>query len=225
MSHPPLHSAAFGRAAIGLVAVLALAGCGAGQITQTSTQLAGVDGVAGTVGQIGVRDAAIVFDPSDTAAIHRVGGEAPLQLSIVNFGSTADTLVSASSPVAASVTISGNPTVSGGRSLIVDGGGAGAPTATAAAAATPTGAPASTSVIRSGAAAAASVVPPTTAAIPTADAQGDTTASIVLTGLTQDIRAGLTYPVVFTFQRAGAVTVQMPVADPTTPRTDSPGPA
>lgn len=203
MSKSPLTFAASSRVVLGMVTAIMLGGCGAGQITQTSTQVSAVDGAAGTVGQIAVRDAAIVFGPSDTAAIHPAGGDAALQLSIVNFGATTDKLVGVSSPVARSVAIDGNPTISEGRSLIVDGGGANAapaPTVTAAPAGGPT----------------------TPAAIPTPDAQGDTSAQMVLTGLTQDIRSGLTYPVIFTFERAGVVTVQVPVADPTTPRTDSP---
>lgn len=207
MSKSPLTFAASSRVALGVVTAIMVGGCGAGQITQTSTQVAAVDGAAATVGQIAVRDAAIVFGPSDTAAIHPAGGDAALQLSIVNFGATTDKLVGASSPVARTVTIDGNPTISEGRSLIVDGGGANAsaaPTTTA----TPAGGPT----------APVAVAP----AIPTPDAQGDTSAQMVLTGLTQDIRSGLTYPVIFTFERAGVVTVQVPVANPTTPRTDPP---
>lgn len=205
MSKSPLTFAASSRVVLGVVTAIMVGGCGAGQITQTSTQVAAVDGAAGTVGQIAVRDAAIVFGPSNTAAIHPAGGDAALQLSIVNFGATTDKLVGASSPVARTVTIDGNPTISEGRSLIVDGGGANAaaaPTVTAA----PAGGPAT----------------PVADAIPTPDAQGDTSAQMVLTGLTQDIRSGLTYPVIFTFERAGVVTVQVPVANPTTPRTNPP---
>ncbi len=45
-------------------------------------------------------------------------------------------------------------------------------------------------------------------------APGTTTAQVVLTGLKQDLKVGPTYPVVLTFQRAGDVTVQVPVANP-----------
>lgn len=221
VSQSPLNLAVSTRIAGGLVAAVVLAGCGAGQITQTSTQVSAVDGASGTIGQIAVRDASIVFDPSDTAAIHRVGGDAPLQLSIINFGATADKLMSASSPVAASVTIGGNPTISNGHALIVEGG-----SGTAAAGASPTVAPVDGSTPTSGKATNAASAAPSAAitAVPTPDAQGDTAAQIVLTGLKEDIRSGLSYPVVFTFERAGAVTVQVPVASPTAPRTDAPAP-
>jgi copper(I)-binding protein len=45
-------------------------------------------------------------------------------------------------------------------------------------------------------------------------APGTTTAQVVLTGLKEDLKVGPTYPVVFTFQRAGDVTIQVPVANP-----------
>src|SRR5947199_1338771 len=62
-----------------VVGALALAGCGAGQITQTSTQLSGVGGASANVGQIAVREAAFPF-PGDgkTAVIYPLGGAAPL---------------------------------------------------------------------------------------------------------------------------------------------------
>lgn len=43
-------------------------------------------------------------------------------------------------------------------------------------------------------------------------------AQISLVGLRQDLRAGLTYPVVLTFARAGQVTLELPIANPATPR-------
>lgn len=46
-----------------------------------------------------------------------------------------------------------------------------------------------------------------------------------ITGLREDIRSGLSYPLVLTFQQAGAVTVQLPVAPPKEPRHDEPAEA
>jgi copper(I)-binding protein len=40
----------------------------------------------------------------------------------------------------------------------------------------------------------------------------------VLTGLREDITAGPTYPVTFTFERAGQIQVPVPVQNPTGPR-------
>lgn len=192
-----------GVAAIGVViGALALAGCGAGQITQTSTQVSAVSGAQATVGSIAVRDAQFEYAATENASVYPSGGNAPLRMTIVNTGATEDRLVSASSPVARSVTISGNTTIAGGRTLLVAGQPAAAPPV-------PTG----------GAARPGSDAPaPTTAAAPDAESAG---ANVVLMGVDQEIRPGLTYPVTLTFQKAGAVTVQMPVGNPTTPRTES----
>lgn len=60
-------------ALIGLTgaAALSLTACSAGQITQTSDQVAAVDGAAGdsATANVGVRDVAIVVDGTDTAAV------------------------------------------------------------------------------------------------------------------------------------------------------------
>jgi hypothetical protein len=44
------------------------------------------------------------------------------------------------------------------------------------------------------------------------------TAQIVLSGLNQDVHAGLTYPVVLNFEHAGQITVDVPVGFPEQPR-------
>jgi copper(I)-binding protein len=41
-------------------------------------------------------------------------------------------------------------------------------------------------------------------------------ADLALTGLTEPLSAGLTYPVTFTFERAGSLTVQVPIENPET---------
>ncbi|WP_169747945.1 copper chaperone PCu(A)C [Pseudonocardia acaciae] len=46
-------------------------------------------------------------------------------------------------------------------------------------------------------------------------ALADRTISIRLAGLTQDIQPGLKYPVTFTFERGGPVTIELPVGYPT----------
>ena len=49
------------------------------------------------------------------------------------------------------------------------------------------------------------------ASIPTPDT---TEIEITLEGLTTPLRAGLTYPVTFAFERAGALTLEIPIAYP-----------
>ncbi len=172
-----------GVAAIGVViGALALAGCGAGQITQTDTQVSAVNGAQATVGAMAIRDARFEYTATASASVYPTGGNAPLKMTVVNSAGTDDKLVAATSPVARSVRVTGTTVIPSGRVLLVDG-------ATAAAAA------------------------------PTSDAAP--AAQIVLVGVTQEIRPGLTYPVTLTFQKAGAVTVQVPVGNPTTPRTES----
>jgi copper(I)-binding protein len=224
--------------AVGAVAgALALAGCGAGQITQTSTQISGVDGASANIGQIGVRAAEFPFaGDGKSAVVYASGGTAPLSMTVANFGATPDKLTRASSPVASSVNITGDGTISAGKLLLVEGEPApSAPSAApsearprASAGASPTP---SASVAPAAPTAAAvpttagSTVEPAPAAGSTASAGaaapstsvspvGTTSAQVVLTGLKEDLKAGLTYPVVLTFQRAGDVTVQVPIGNP-----------
>jgi copper(I)-binding protein len=231
-------------AAVGAVIAgsLALAGCGAGQITQTSSQVSNVDGGSGTIGQIAVRDATIPFGSGASAAVYPQGGSAPLQMTIANFGGADDKLVSASSPAADSVQITGNATIAAGRALIVSGGpstrqGAGAASGTPASGTPASNTPASGAPATGSASASATparpgpttgavpapIVPTASVTVPPPDAQGSTKASIVLNGLTKDIQAGLTYPVQLTFAKAGTVTVEVPVANPNSPLTTAAG--
>ena len=76
-----------------VVGALALAGCGAGQITQTSSQVSGVGGASANVGQIAIREAAFAFTGNGkTAVIYPPGGTAPLTMTVVNFGAQDDKL-------------------------------------------------------------------------------------------------------------------------------------
>lgn len=240
MSRPEIRTArtrpvrgafAVGAAVIGAVAI---AGCGAGQITQTDTQVSAVNGASATAGAIAVRNATFEYDASARGAdIYPVGGSAPLQMSIVNVGAETDRLLSASSPVAASVQISGPTDVPGGQVLDVEGvplvaaplapTGAAVPTAPGEA----PGAPATPSVAATpapGAAptpaaptpAAPTTAAPTTAAPAGAAASDGTT--VVLTGLSEGLQVGPTYPLVLKFERAGELRVDVPVSNSDLPR-------
>jgi len=223
------------------IAAMALAGCGAGQVTQTSTQVPAVVGANGNVGAVAVRDAHIEFaEQPQGAAIYPRGGAAPLSMSIINSGGEPDRLVSASSPVADSVQISGNADIPAGRLLIVEGGGAEAPVAAPTAAAGPTpAAPAAPAGPTTAVAPSADPdsgdeiggsglegQPPLSSPVPTAPLDGQAEApergaQVVLTGLKENIQAGLSYPLVLNFERAGQVTVQVPVGYPSEPREDA----
>ena len=256
-------------AASALVGALALAGCGAGQITQTSSQASGVGGASANVGQIAIREAAFAFaGDGKTAAIYQEGSEAPLSMTVVNFGGQVDKLTTVSSPAAESARITGDATIASGRVLLVEGlpagEPAGAPGAAAPGATTGPGASAQATA-GPGASAQATPAPGTSAqATPAPGAEatpgpteqagsapeaganpgsrpapatagpeaaataaagaaapssgvvapGTTRAQVVLTGLKSDLQVGPTYPVVLTFERAGSVTLQVPVANP-----------
>lgn len=223
-----------------VLGALALAGCGAGQITQTSSQLPAVAGANAGVGAIVVRDAYIEFgEQVQGANIYPRGGAAPLKMSIVNTGIQPDRLVSASSPAAASVAITGDAEVPPGRVLLIEG--APAPAAAPSAPARPgpsSPPPAPVSGVPSppgnqiggsgqedsrAAAPAPTVEPGPAPRAGTGGAEaGGSEGQVVLTGLTDNVRAGLTYPVVLNFEKAGQVTLTVPVGFPSEPREDEP---
>ncbi|RRO17369.1 copper chaperone PCu(A)C [Saccharopolyspora rhizosphaerae] len=91
-------------AALGLGAVVALAGCSAGQVTETDTQVAAVNGGSGDAKQVAVRNATLAFPPQ--GAFYRAGSSAPVQVVLSNEGPN-DKLVQVSSPYAASGQVSG----------------------------------------------------------------------------------------------------------------------
>ena len=254
-----------------MVGALALAGCGAGQITQTSSQASGVGGASANVGQIAIREAAFAFaGDGKSAAIYQEGSDAPLSMTVVNFGGQVDKLTNVSSPAAESARITGDGTIASGRVLLVEGLPAGEPTAApgeAAPGARPTTGPGASAQATPGPGASAQATPapgasaqptpapgaeatpgpteqagsapeaganpgsrpapatagPEAAATAAAGAAapssgvvtpGTTRAQVVLTGLKSDLQVGPTYPVVLTFERAGSVTLQVPVANP-----------
>jgi copper(I)-binding protein len=222
-----------------MIAAVAVAGCGAGQITQTSRQVAAVEGAGATAGQIAVRNATVEFDgAAEGAAVYPAGGNAPLQMVIVNTGAELDRLVAASSPVATSVEISGVLRIPGGQALTIEGAPAqavapaplpaeGAPAA-APGEAQATGAPAAPAAPTAAAAPTATPAPgtpppatPEPVAAAPAPEGGTGTGSIVLTGLREDVRPGLTYPLVLTFERAGELRFDVPVANPESLREDA----
>jgi len=93
--------------AVCLVAGLALAGCGAGQIAQTATQRAAVDGASGDAGDdIALRDVLMPSSPNPGGS-YPVGSNVPVRVTIINSGGEADELVAVTSPMAGRVQVSG----------------------------------------------------------------------------------------------------------------------
>lgn len=201
-----------------MIGILAVTGCGAGQITQTGEQITAVGGANAGTGTILVRDAQITFgDEAEGGTVYPRGGTAPLQMRIINEGATGDRLVSASSPVASSVQVTGQAEVPAGQVLLV-GGEPTAPVAPAPVARVPGAAATTTSPAPT---TPAPTSPATTTPAPAAQAPvegGERMAQIVLTGLRDDIRAGLTYELVLVFERAGEIRFDIPVGNPQAPR-------
>lgn len=120
--------------ALGLGAILAVAGCSAGQETQTSSQVAAVDGAHGSAKQVDVRNVQLAF-PEDSST-YEAGSSAPLEGGLVNAGSESDRLVEVTSPYAASAEVTGTTVLPAESNLwstpAKQGGGQQAPSASSA---------------------------------------------------------------------------------------------
>ncbi|WP_245566988.1 hypothetical protein [Nocardia vinacea] len=186
-------------------AALMLSGCSAGQISQTATQVAAVNGNHADIDRISLRNVHIVFPATGTDYTNTKGGKAIIALSVVNNGETVtDELTSITTDLG---TVKITPPAGASAFKI-------APQQTVVAATSPTTATAAKSD-EHGATPSSSAAPTTSSAGPAGDkATVDPEKKpglIEITGLTKDIIPGLTYPVTFNFKQNGTVTVQVPV--------------
>lgn len=123
-------------AGLGVVAGLTLAGCAAGQVSQTAVQSPTIDGISAQVGTMSIRNLALEYP--DQGAYEK-GSEARLRMVVANDNSTGDTLIAVRSNVSSDVTItaaaagaaSGTPTLTAPPPSAT-------PTATGTASGTPT---------------------------------------------------------------------------------------
>lgn len=221
------------------------AGCSAGQVTQTDTQVAAVDGASGDVGSLGVRNAMLAYPHEGNR--YQAGEDAPLIVVIANSGATPDKLLSISSPFA-----TGDAEIEGGADLpgqfalraSAEGAehstGSSTPHPTSSSAAhssssahgtsssapsvTGTSTPGSSSVAPSstgspsGSVSGSSSVKPTTSSSKAVSDLPVGQIKIVLKGLVQDVVAGQTIKVTFLFEKAGPLTLDVPVAPSTEAR-------
>ncbi|MFJ9363277.1 hypothetical protein ACIRRA_02510 [Nocardia sp. NPDC101769] len=175
-------------AALAAGAVLALSGCGAGQVSQTATQVAAVNGNAANAGSIALRDVRFLL-PQTEEYNNAKGGKAVLAFSAVNLSdSTTDELVSISTDLG-QVKIADKIEIKPSTTVVAD-----KPTAKDAA--------------------AAAAMHEQNAGEPASDKAIDPNAKPVLievTGLTKDVTPGLTYPLTFVFKEGGTVVVNVPV--------------
>lgn len=214
MSRPQHHKAVrlrLASAALGLGAVIALTGCSAGQMTETDTQVAAIDGGNGEVNGLAIRDATLTFPPKDSA--YPAGSSAPLRLVLSNETSTNDRLVQVTSPYAASAQLGGKTDLPGRTSLHALGEPA-------------SGSQQSTGQ-QPGGQQSTGQQPgqqPSGQNQPApGGAAGQPEVEITLNGLTQEIRPGVTVPVTFVFEKAGPVTVQVPIGADPSPRPEGEG--
>jgi copper(I)-binding protein len=222
-----------------VVAGLALAGCGAGQVSQTAVQSPTIDGISAQVGTMSIRNLALEYP--DQGAYEK-GSDARLRMVIANDNSTGDTLIAVRSNVSSDVTITAaadgaapaTPTLTAPPP-------SGTPTATGTASGTPTGTkePADSSVTGTAttgpsespsgsasesasgsasatASASASEGPPAQIAIPAnglVSFTGDGP-TVLLRDLNQKLYPAQTLQVTLVFQKSGQVTATIAVSAP-----------
>jgi copper(I)-binding protein len=227
---------------------LAAAGCSAGQVTQTDTQVAVVNGASGQAGDIAVRDAQLLFPVAHGAYEER--DDAPVVVVIANNGTAADQLLAVTSEFAEPAEITGDVELES-ASAVVGGGDqddAGShptttsrPSASSSASATTTTTPSGSETTTTGSGSATTTTgsaattttagddtsisnPPTsgTKTPSSADPSEPGVVKIVLKNLKKPLRPGQTIKVTFLFRNAGEVTLDLPIGASPEPRVDAP---
>lgn len=198
-------------AGTGVAALLAGTGCSAGQIAETAKVRSAVPGANADLGDIALRNLTVLYPDSH---VYSAGDDARLVVRIVNTGGTADTLKGVSTDAADSVTI---------FSLKADAGVSASPSGTPSG--TPSGSPSGTpsGSPSAGPSASASVAPAgsTDISVPLPprqlvqlDPNNKNDQVLIVNGLKHDLRPGESLKVVFTFDKAGSITVNVPVGVP-----------
>ncbi|WP_143261618.1 hypothetical protein [Allokutzneria sp. NRRL B-24872] len=214
-------------AAVGLGVALVVSGCSAGLHTQTDQQVAAVNGAFGQSkdGAIALREAEFAF-PDEK--FYSAGTDAPLKVTIVNQGTKADKLVKVAAAGAGDVKVSGSTDLPAGFALT----GKVLERATAPKTSSPSSTTGAAATTGSSAGATTTTGAPTTttgngSARPTTSASGAATkvdvVELVVTALGKELRPGQTVAVTFTFQNAGQVTLQVPIANDSEPRPPATG--
>lgn len=211
--------------------VLLVAGCAAGQNAQSVNQRPPIDAASANAGELAVRDAAVVSN--DVAGAYPKGGDARLQLVIVNGGGQQAQLTSVSTPAAGSVELSsagisetssntpsaaassGSPAASGNTTPPASGtpstsGPASTPTATQTTSASPSASPSDTG--------SASAPQNSSISVPAGSSVqiGFSTVgpNIVLHDLTDTLYPAQSIPLTLSFDNGTSVNVTVPVQVP-----------
>jgi copper(I)-binding protein len=194
------------RALAGVIAgvgvVVAVSACSAGQITQTSSQVAAVPGANADAGSVALRDLVVAYNGPQGYA---QGASAPLVVRIFNNGQTAVQLVGATAEGAASgVTLTG-----GTQAQTESQNTSPSPTATGTASPTATATP---SPAQNGEQKFSVEIPPVSYVL-LVPGSGQ---YLQLTGLTNAIIPGQSVPVTFSFSDGSSVKVDVPLVPPNT---------
>ncbi|MRH90390.1 hypothetical protein GFY24_23600 [Nocardia sp. SYP-A9097] len=176
-------------AALAAGAVLALTGCGAGQISQTAHQVAAVNGNSANVGKVALRDVRFLL-PQTEEYDNAKGGKAVLAFSAANLGEAKnDELVGITTELG-QVKINGKAEIKPQTVLVSD---------------------LSTADKEEHGAAPTHDQHATEPASDKVSDPNEKPLLVEVTGLTKDVTPGLTYPVTFIFKEAGTVVVNVPV--------------
>ena len=169
-------------AAGGVIGAVALAGCGAGQVSQTSVQQSAVDGNQAVINNVALRNVRI--QALQTGDFLRPGATVDLVLVVVNQSpDVTDKLVGITTDIG-KVTVTGDPTLPAGGTLFV-----GAPNGQNQKA---------------------------------VDAVEDADAVKATVTLAKPITNGPNYNFTFDFEKAGSVSVAVPISAPEGPRQNEP---
>lgn len=231
-------------AGLGLVAV----GCSAGQVTQTDTQVAAVDGASGNAGPIAVRNVMLAFPPDGNR--YHEGDDVPLTFVIANTGENPDKLLSIKSEAAeAEAEVVGGKDIPSRYALKAEYDASKAPTKTSAPsssshassshAPSSSNAPSSSVSPTSGSVTPSSSVSPTSGSVspsssgsvspssgrPSGSSVAPTSSSAAndqslevlqvrctLKKVNRDVVAAQTIKVTFLFEKAGSLTLEVPIA-------------
>ena len=117
-----------GSAVVAVGSALLVAGCAAGQITQTDTQVAAINGASTEVGEIAIQNAELAYPEGNAsgdsggaggAGVYPQNSDAEAVIWLINEGGQDDELVSAETDAAQNVTIGGSRVVPAQRMLVL----------------------------------------------------------------------------------------------------------
>jgi hypothetical protein len=196
---------------------LALAGCGAGQISSTAGMEPAVNGGIGQAGDIAIRDIQLAYPDH---GVYEPGQTAVVLGSVVNSGRTEDELLNVTSN-AGEVTVEGDRKLPPGRALMAEMANGELSTTTSSSTSTSTSALGTTSSAPPSGTTGSTTSSNTPSQTPTTTTTSVKPTSIgkltLVLRLGEELRSGQTIQITFTF-RSGSATVTVPIAVPTTPR-------